>query len=181
MTPLGWLGCKTSTQTNKWKPCRVSCLQLDTSLATARQQRLHLLCLCLGRSQTGNRRLTLTVWWGRLQSSPGLSWPVLSAWDCCSCPFQFIPLTLVEANNETLLPVRWYLAIANDCSCEVTDYGDAHFTGCSYHLYHYTWWAWLCPPLFLKFLPSVLSVTPSLHGIQVIKQIHVIVIFDRLW
>ena len=68
------------------KPCRVPCWQLDTSLAAAWQQ-LRLLCLCLGRSQTGNRRLTPTVWWGRPQSSPGLSWPALSVWDCGSCPF----------------------------------------------------------------------------------------------
>ena len=53
---------------------------LDTSLAVAWQQRLRLLCLCLGRSQTGNRWLTPIVWWGRPQSSPGLSWSVLSAW-----------------------------------------------------------------------------------------------------
>ena len=53
-------------------PCRVSCWQLDTSLAAAWQQRLCLLCLCLGRSQTWNRWLTPTVWWGRPQSSPQL-------------------------------------------------------------------------------------------------------------
>ena len=29
-------------------------------------------------------------------------------------------------NNETLLPVRGYLAIVNDYSCEVTDHGGAH-------------------------------------------------------
>ena len=45
------------------KPCRVSCWQLDTSLAVAWQQRLRLLCPCLGRSQTGNRWLTPTVLW----------------------------------------------------------------------------------------------------------------------
>ena len=54
------------------KPCRVSCWQLDTSLVAAWQQRLHLLCLYLGWSQTGNRRLTPSVWWGCPQSSPGL-------------------------------------------------------------------------------------------------------------
>ena len=43
------------------KPCRVSCWQLATSLAAAFVQRLHLLCLCLGYSQTGNHRLTPTV------------------------------------------------------------------------------------------------------------------------
>ena len=55
-------------------------------------------------------------------------------------PFQYIPLSLVEADNETLLPVRGHLAIVNDCSCEVTDHGGAHVNGCSYHLYHYAWW-----------------------------------------
>ena len=50
-------------------------------------------------------------------------------------PFQCIPLSLVEADNETLLPVRGYLAIANDCSSEVTDHGGA--MSCSYHLHHY--------------------------------------------
>ena len=68
------------------KPCRVS-WQLDTSLAAAWQQRLRLLCLCLGWSQTENCRLTQTVWWGRPQSSPGFSWPAVLAWDCGSCPF----------------------------------------------------------------------------------------------
>ena len=51
-----------------------------------------------------------TIWWSHPQSSPGLSWPALSAWDCGSFPFQCISLTLVEADNETLLPVRGYLA-----------------------------------------------------------------------
>ena len=73
------------------KPCRVSFWQLDTSLAAAWQQRLRLLCLCLGRSQTGNLRLTPTVWWGRPQSSPGLSWPALSAWDRGKYPFPMHP------------------------------------------------------------------------------------------
>ena len=73
-----------------------SCWQLDTSLAPAWQQRLRLLCLWLGRSQTWNRRLTPSVWRGHPQSSPGLSWPALSAWDRGSCPFPIIPLTLVE-------------------------------------------------------------------------------------
>ena len=109
------------------KPCRVSCWQLDTSLAAAWQQRLCLLCLCLGRSQTGIHRLTPTVWWGRPQSSPGLSWPALLAWDNGSISFQCIPLTLVEADNEILLPVRGYLAIVNDCSCKITDHGDSWF------------------------------------------------------
>ena len=47
-------------------------------------------------------------------------------------PFQCNPLTLVEADNETLLPVRGYLAIANDCSCEAMDHGGACVTCCSY-------------------------------------------------
>ena len=42
-------------------------------------------------SQTGNHRLTPTVWWGCPQSSPGLSWPTLSAWDQGSCPFPMPP------------------------------------------------------------------------------------------
>ena len=56
-------------------------------------------------------------------------------------PFQCIPLNLVEGDNETLLQVRGYLAIANDCSCKVMDHGGAHVTDCSYHLHHYDWWA----------------------------------------
>ena len=40
----------------------------------------------------------------------------------CDSPFFHAPpLYLVEADNETLLPVREYLAIAIDCSCKVTD------------------------------------------------------------
>ena len=73
------------------KPCRVSCWHLDICLTAAWQQRLHLLCLCLGQSKSGNRRLTPTVWWGRPQSSLGLSWPALSAWDGGSCPFLMHP------------------------------------------------------------------------------------------
>ena len=124
------------------KPCRVSCWQLDTFPAAAWQQRLRLLCFCLGGSQTGNHWLTPTVWWGHPQSSPGFSSPALSARDRGSCLFPMRPLSLVEADNETLLPVRGYLAITNDCSCKVTDHGGAHVTGCSYHLHHYVWWAW---------------------------------------
>ena len=56
-------------------------------------------------------------------------------------PFQCVPFSFVEADNETLLPVRGYLAIMNDCNCEVTDHGGAHVTGGSYHLHHYAWWA----------------------------------------
>ena len=73
------------------KPCRVSCWQLDTSLAAAWQQRLHLFCLCLRQSQTGSHRFTPTVWWGHPQSSPGLSWPALSAWVRYSFPFPMHP------------------------------------------------------------------------------------------
>ena len=62
-----------------------SCWQPDTSLAAPWKQRMCLLCLCLGWSQPGNRRLTPTVWWGCPQSSPGLSWPALSAWDWGLC------------------------------------------------------------------------------------------------
>ena len=60
------------------------------------------------------------------------------------------PFSLVEADNETLLPVRGYLAIKNDCNCEVTDYGGAHVTGRSYHLHHYAWWAWCFACLHLR-------------------------------
>ena len=49
-------------------------------------------------------------------------------------PVQCIPLTLVEADN---VPVRGYLDIANDCSCEVTDHGGARVTGFLSHLHHY--------------------------------------------
>ena len=52
---------------------------------------------------------TDTVWWGRPQSSPGLSWPAMSAWDRGSFPFPMH--LLVETDNETLLPVRGYLAM----------------------------------------------------------------------
>ena len=69
------------------KLCRVSCKQLDTSIAPAWQQTLRLLCLCLGWSQTENSRLTPTVWWGRPKFSPRISWPALSAWDRGSLPF----------------------------------------------------------------------------------------------
>ena len=65
----------------------VSCWQLDT----AWQERLWLLCLCLRQSQTGNHRLTPTVWGGCLQSSPGLSQSALSAWDHGSCPCPMHP------------------------------------------------------------------------------------------
>ena len=41
-------------------------------------------------------------------------------------PFQCIPLTLVETDNEILLPVGGYLAITDDCSCQVTDHRGAH-------------------------------------------------------
>ena len=73
------------------KPCKVSCWHLDTSLAAAWQQRLCLLCLCLGQSQTRNRWLTPTVWRGHPQSSPGLPWPALPAWDGDSCPCPLHP------------------------------------------------------------------------------------------
>ena len=44
-----------------------------------------------GTSQTENGRLTPNVWWGHPQSSPGLTWPALSAWDRSSCPFTMHP------------------------------------------------------------------------------------------
>ena len=78
-----------------------SCWQLDTSLAAAWQQRLCLLCLCLGRSQTGNRRLTPTVWWA-------IHNPLQDFHDLLEIavfsPFQSIPLTLIETDNENLPP-----------------------------------------------------------------------------
>ena len=52
-----------------------------------------------------------------------------------------MPLALVEEDNETMLPLREDLAIANDCSCEVTDHGGANVTSCSYHLQCYACWA----------------------------------------
>ena len=121
------------------KPCKVSCWQLDTFLAAAWKQRLHLLCLYLGQSQTGNHQLTPPVWQGRPQSSPGLSWPVLSTWDHSSYPFPMHPPYSCR-DNETLLPVGGYLAIEDDCSCQVTDQRGAHVTRCSNHLHHYAWW-----------------------------------------
>ena len=69
-------------------------------------------------------------------------------------PFQCITLTLVEADNETLLPVRGYLAIANDCSCEVTDHGGVHVTGCLYH-HHYAWWARCFARLHLRTILTI--------------------------
>ena len=88
------------------KSYRISCLQLDT-LTDAGLQRLHLLCLCQGQSQTGNRRLIPTVWWGSPQSSPGLSWPALSALHCISFPFSMHPpYPCTEADNETALCQR---------------------------------------------------------------------------
>ena len=82
------------------KPCRVSCWQLATSLAAAFVQRLHLLCLCLGYSQTGNHRLTPTVWGGP-QSYPGLSWPALSALDHVGFPFSMHLLCLCLGQSQT--------------------------------------------------------------------------------
>ena len=51
-------------------------------------------------------------------------------------PVQCIPFTLVETDNETLLPVGGYFAIMDDCSCQVTNLRGAHVTRCSYHLHH---------------------------------------------
>ena len=110
----------------------------------------NLLCLCLGRSQTGNRQLTPTVWWGRPQSSTGLSWPALSAWDCGSCPCPMHPHYPCRGRQWNASPSPRYLAIANDCSCKVTDYGVTHVTGCSYQLHHYAWWAWCFARLHLR-------------------------------
>ena len=93
------------------KPCRVSCWQLYTSLAAAFVQRLHLLCLCLGYSQTGNYKLTPTVWGGP-QSCPGLSWPALSALDHVSFPFSMHLLCLClgqsQTGNRRLTPTVWW-------------------------------------------------------------------------
>ena len=123
-----------------WKQCWVSCWQLDTSLAAAWQQRLHLLCLYLGWSQTGNCQLTPSdeAVHNPLQNFHDLLCQLETA---VVAPFQWITLTLVEADNETLLQVGGYLAIANDCSCEITDQGGASITGCLYYLHHYAWWA----------------------------------------
>ena len=51
-----------------------------------------------------------------MRPSTILSKPALSRG---SCSFPMHPLTLVEKDNEILLPVGGYLAIANDCSWEV--------------------------------------------------------------
>ena len=88
------------------KPFRVSCWQLDTSLAAAWQQTLRLLCLGLGQSQTGNRQLTPAVWWGRPQSSQGLSWPALSTWDSGSYPFPVHPLNPCRGRQWNSAPSR---------------------------------------------------------------------------
>ena len=78
-----------------WKLCRVSCWKLDTSFAAAWQQRLCLLCLCHWESSTGQGQL------------------LRSQADRSSCPCPMHPTTLVEADNQTLLPVERYLAITN--------------------------------------------------------------------
>ena len=72
------------------KPCSLLLAARYFSSA-AWLQRLRLLCLCLGQSQTWNPRLTPTVWWGSPQSSPGLPWPALSALDCFSFSFSMHP------------------------------------------------------------------------------------------
>ena len=82
------------------KSWRVSCLQLDT-LTDAWLQRLHLLCFCQGQSQTGNRRLTPTVWWGSPQSSQHFHDLLYQLYTALVSPFPCIPLNLVEADNET--------------------------------------------------------------------------------
>ena len=81
----------------------VSCWQPGTSLTAAWQQILHLLCICLRQSQTGKQWLTPMVWWGRPQSSPGLSWPALSAWD-----------------RGTGLPLSWRTACITPWDCHRT-------------------------------------------------------------
>ena len=42
-------------------------------------------------------------------------------------PLQCLPLTLVEAEDETLLPVGGYLVSMNDCSCKVKHHGEARW------------------------------------------------------
>ena len=106
---------------------------------------------------------------GRPQSSPGLSWPVLSAWDRGSCLFLMHTLTLVEADDETLLPLGGYLAIANDCSYKVTDHGGTRVVGCSYHLHHYAYWPGAMPAFiweiaFLTILVVIGMGRPSTGG-----------------
>ena len=106
------------------KPCRVSCWQLGTSLAAAWQLRLHLLFLCLGcQSQTGNCWLTQTVWWGHPQSSPGLSWPDLSA--CGSCPFPMHPPYPCRGRQWNSAPSQRVPCHPNDWSCEFMDHMEA--------------------------------------------------------
>ena len=83
-----------------------------------------------------------------LKSDGASNWATEAGWG--SCPIPMHPLTLVEADNETLLPVGGYLAIANDCSCEVTDHGGAHVTGCLYNLHRYAWWARCFASLHLR-------------------------------
>ena len=125
------------------KPCRVSCWQLGTSLAAAWQQRLRLLCLCLGWSQTGNRRLTPTVWYGCPESSPGLSKPALSALDQVVLTFSFPVHPPYPCRGR-----QWNSAPSQRVPChhewlQLRGNGSWRHpvTGCSYHLHHYAWWA----------------------------------------
>ena len=82
-----------------WKPCRGSCWQLDTSLAAAWQQRLHLLCLCWDEAKLG------IVNWHQL-SDKAVQNPLQVFHDLlCQlettvvAPFQCIPLSLVVDTN----------------------------------------------------------------------------------
>ena len=82
-------GTRSKASPGLWKPCRNACWQLDTPLAAAWQQRLHLLCLYLGQSQTRNPHLTATLWWvyNPLQDFHDLLYQL----DCSSCPFPMHP------------------------------------------------------------------------------------------
>ena len=155
MTPLGWLGRKTSTQTKLLLqlPDNKDCIYCAFAWEEAK----------LG-----------IVDWHQL-SDDAVHNPLQDFHDLlCQletavvAPFHCIPPTLVEADNETLLPVGGYFAIVNDCSSEVTDHG---VTGCSYHLHHYAWWFGALPAFiweiaFLTILVVICMVGPSTGGLS---------------
>ena len=82
-----------------------------------------------------------------LQDFHDLLYQLLNMW---LSPFSCILLTLVEADNKTLLTVREYPAIAIDCSCKATDLRGTLVIRCLYHLHRYAWWAKCFPQLHLR-------------------------------
>ena len=103
-----------------WKPCRVSCWQLDASLAAAWQQRFRLLCLCLG----------IVSW----HHSP------LQDFHDLLCQLE----TMVVAPFQCIPPYpQWNSTPSWRVPChhkwlQLWGWG-ARVTSCLYHLHHYAW------------------------------------------